>query len=953
MAANSPVAVKTDKYRNSPSPWVAGFSCAHMKILIVCRGPIRKEAMDVFSSLGASYGILLSEKDSVTYANTLAPELRVIHDPASVHRVPDYTGANAVERKDRIRQIIEIAKSNNYTHIFAGYGFMAEDAEFVEAIETAGLSFVGPASNVHRAAGAKDAAKVMARSVGVSVTPGVDNITALTLLAKVGGDAAGLKKIAEENGLNVASLANVEDYAEAVLQASYAKGVPLITLEELQAEATKRAAEIFAKNPGRRLRLKYIGGGGGKGQRIVTDASEVNTATLEVLQESKAMGPADNKNFLMEMNIENTRHNEVQLLGNGEWCLSLGLRDCSLQMHEQKLVELSLTEELYEYEIAQATKEGHTQFAEVLKADLRTLKEMEEQSARFGAAVKLNSASTFECIVSGNDFYFMEVNTRIQVEHRVTEMAYSLKFVNPADSKDFFIVESLVEAMALCAAHGKRLPKPERCMRYRAGGEVRLNAMNDALQPHAGGVIEYWSPPPEHEIRDDQGIGVPNPDTGWFIAYHLAGAYDSNIALILSHGEGRRANLENLADILRRMELRGPELKTNKDFHYGIINFCLGLHPMLKPDTKFVVPYLAAVGRLTQELESFDQETAWAELVKRAAAQYGPTGVEAAGAKQTLVLRPVHQFLSNPHAAAGWLARNHRRSFVIENGRIIWKRNPLRILADLYNFFRLEDRPHAAPVQKIWPDDLELLNRGLKFYSDLEKRLGVDTEKDFQYSWQTTGENKSSLYQELNRALRSEKNPFVGKGAFNPLADDLYQKSADSHRGWQCGLEILDLLVLMGQRSGLLDFTVDSGLHPVAPAQFLDAENQETFTRYLAPPPPAAADEIVAVSGGMFYAKESPAAPPYLEPGKHFKPGDPIYIIEVMKMFNKVYAEFPGSVVASLIDGDGGVVVKKGQPLFRVKPDIEIKIETPAEREKRRKQATLVLLEAIPSNGAA
>jgi biotin carboxyl carrier protein len=374
---------------------------------------------------------------------------------------------------------------------------------------------------------------------------------------------------------------------------------------------------------------------------------------------------------------------------------------------------------------------------------------------------------------------------------------------------------------------------------------------------------------------------------------------------------------------------------------------------MLKPDTKFVVPYLAAVGRLTQELESFDQDTAWAELVKRASVTHGPSGVEAAGAKQTLVLRPVHQFLTNPHAAAGWLVRNHRRSFVIENGRVTWKRNPLRILGDLYNFFRLEDRPHAAPVQKIWPDDLELLNRGLKFYSDLEKRLGVDTEKDFQYSWQTTGENKSALYQELNRALRSEKNPFVGKGAFNPLADDLYQKSAASHRGWQCGLEILDLLVLMGQRSGLLDFTVDAGLHPVAPPQFLDAENQETFTRYLAPPPPAAADEIVAVSGGMFYAKESPAAPPYLEPGKHFKPGDPIYIIEVMKMFNKIHAEFPGSVVASLIEGDGGVVVKKGQPLFRVKPDIEIKIETPAEREARRKQATLALLAAIPANGAA
>ncbi len=111
----------------------------------------------------------------------------------------------------------------------------------------------------------------------------------------------------------------------------------------------------------------------------------------------------------------------------------------------------------------------------------------------------------------------MEVNTRIQVEHRVSELCYSLKFTNPGDPKDFFVVESLVEAMALLARHKKRLPKPERIPRFGAAAEARLNATDASLSPHAGGIIRFWSKPIEGEIRDDQGISLVNPDTGMFM----------------------------------------------------------------------------------------------------------------------------------------------------------------------------------------------------------------------------------------------------------------------------------------------------------------------------------------------------------------------------------------------------------------------------------------------------
>ncbi|MCB1319110.1 MAG: biotin carboxylase, partial [Leptospiraceae bacterium] len=265
-----PINVSQDKYRNSGSDWIAGFSCAHLNILIVCRGPIRKEAMDICESLGASYGILLSEKDSVTYPHTLAPELRVIDDPHRIHRVPDYMGTTTEERRAIIQQIVDIAKERNYTHIFAGYGFMAEDAGFVETIERNGIGFVGPASTVHRAAGAKDTAKKIARQEGVSVTPGIDNISALTLYRKAGENLEGLQALAAEHNLHV----NRPDsdplaFAEQILQEAYSKGTGLITIPELQEEATAQVENLFAENPGKRFRLKYIGGGGGKGQRII------------------------------------------------------------------------------------------------------------------------------------------------------------------------------------------------------------------------------------------------------------------------------------------------------------------------------------------------------------------------------------------------------------------------------------------------------------------------------------------------------------------------------------------------------------------------------------------------------------------------------------------------------------------------------------------------------------
>jgi biotin carboxyl carrier protein len=108
----------------------------------------------------------------------------------------------------------------------------------------------------------------------------------------------------------------------------------------------------------------------------------------------------------------------------------------------------------------------------------------------------------------------------------------------------------------------------------------------------------------------------------------------------------------------------------------------------------------------------------------------------------------------------------------------------------------------------------------------------------------------------------------------------------------------------------------------------------------------ANADEIVATSGGMFYGREAPGEPLYAEAGTTFKAGDPLFIVEVMKMFNKVNAPFDGVVDEVLVEGDG-VIIKKGQPIFKVTPSERPEVLSEAEIRARREASTAVLMDAI------
>ena len=595
--------------------------------------------------------------------------------------------------------------------------------------------------------------------------------------------------------------------------------------------------------------------------------------------------------------------------------MTLGGRDCSLQMHEQKLLEVSVTRESLLEAAEEVTAAGLSEEAAVLKADVVTLDTMEEEASRFGAAVGLDSVSTFECIVDTDSHFFMEMNTRIQVEHRVSELCYALEFSNPDDPTQTFIVNSLVEAMVLLAAHGRALPKPNRVLRNNDSLEARMNATNDALQPHAGGQIEHWSDAVAGEIRDDQGICVHNPDTDVFMKYTLAGAYDSNIALILSVGDSRLTSYEKMAEILRVTTLRGRDLSTNLNFHYGLVHWFLNQTVHARPTTKFIVPYLTAVGELAQDAKKIDLEAAWKVYSQR----NGDTAGSVLEAKKTLILRPLQKLLDCPHTLSGWLSAN-KDAFSVDGDKITFAENPVDILVDTYHFLNLDDEGRAAASEQIWSHDAEILDTADAFYLDAINELDVDT------------------WDELCGAFGSE--------APEGVDSDTWTAIQGAHKGHQAGLSLLLLLPALAHKTGFYDLCVNRDLSIFIPERLLDDDHQEAMAKALAPPPVANADEIVATSGGMFYGREAPGEPLYAEAGTTFKAGDPLFIVEVMKMFNKVNAPFDGVVDEVLVEGDG-VIIKKGQPIFKVTPSERPEVLSEAEIRARREASTAELMDAI------
>jgi biotin carboxyl carrier protein len=456
--------------------------------------------------------------------------------------------------------------------------------------------------------------------------------------------------------------------------------------------------------------------------------------------------------------------------------------------------------------------------------------------------------------------------------------------------------------------------------------EARLNATNQALQPHAGGVIESWTDAANGEIRDDQGISLHNPDTDVFMKYTLAGAYDSNIALLLTVGNTRLDAYRHMSEIIRQTGMRGKDLATNLEFHYGLVNWFIAQNVNARPTTRFIVPYLTAVGELKQRANDLDIQYAYQSIGKVALARLEGEAAaalsEALQLKESLLLRPLELLLSEPHILSGWLSIN-RDCYTLIDGKISWNENPLELLADTYHFLNMDDeKDHDdAAATIIWDHDNRILQDASAFYDELNNRVAAGD------------------WVELCSILDSAEAP-AG------IDEAMWASVRGAHLGFQAGVDIIAILPSIAEATGFYDLRVNHDLTVHIPQRLNEPKLQKAMAKVLVPPPVAKSDEILAESGGMFYSRETPEHDVYLKEGDHFNAGDPLFIIEVMKMFNKYYAPFAGTVEKVLVESDG-MIISKGQPIFKITPDERPVIESPEEVAARRREFTGLFLQQL------
>ncbi len=302
------------------------------KILIANRGEIACRVMDTCRKMGVATVAVFSDADRDARHVAMADEAVWIG------------GARPSDSYLRGDVIIAAARASGAEAVHPGYGFLSENPEFVDAVEAAGLVFIGPSGAAIRAMGLKDAAKRLMAAAGVPVVPGY--------------------------------LGEDQDAALLALKAGEI-GYPVL--------------------------IKAVAGGGGKGMRKV-EAAAGFAAALESAK-GEAATAFGNDAVLIEKYVSAPRHIEVQVFGDGSHAVHLFERDCSLQRRHQKVIE-------------EAPAPGMT-------AEMRAA--MGDAAVRAAKAIGYSGAGTVEFIVDGSDglrvdrFWFMEMNTRLQVEHPVTE----------------------------------------------------------------------------------------------------------------------------------------------------------------------------------------------------------------------------------------------------------------------------------------------------------------------------------------------------------------------------------------------------------------------------------------------------------------------------------------------------------------------------------------------------
>ena len=421
------------------------------KILIANRGEIALRIIRACNELNIQTVAVYSEADKFSLHTRFADEAVCIGP------------AKSIDSYLKVPAIISAAELTNADAIHPGYGFLSENADFVDICKEHNLTFIGPSANAIKKMGDKAVAKQTMKQAGVPVVPGNEGVLK---------DVTHAKKVASEIGYPVL--------------------------------------------------LKAVSGGGGKGMRFVYKENELENAFKTAQHEANVS--FNNPELYMEKIVIKARHIEIQLMGDKYGnIIHLNERECSLQRRNQKLLE-----------------EAPSKF---ISSNLR--KKMGEISVKGARSVDYVGPGTIEYLVDDEEnFYFMEMNTRIQVEHPVTEESLTVDLIKEQ----------------IRVASGNKLSLKEEGPRLHSI-ECRINAED-----------------PEHNFRPTPGVitslhfpggrGV-RIDSHIYQGYTIPPHYDSMIAKIICTAKTREEAIAKMYQALSETVIEG--VKTTIPFHLKLM----------------------------------------------------------------------------------------------------------------------------------------------------------------------------------------------------------------------------------------------------------------------------------------------------------------------------------------------------------------------------------------------
>ena len=414
------------------------------KIVIANRGEIALRILRACREMGIKTVAVHSTADNNLKHVLLADETVCIGPP------------NSTESYLNMPAIISAAEVTDAVAIHPGYGFLSENADFAERVESSGFIFIGPPASAIRLMGDKVSAIRAMKAAGVPTVPGSDG--------PLGEDADEILKMARDIGY------------------------PII--------------------------IKAAAGGGGRGMRVVH--AEASLAAAITVTKAEARAAFGDDTVYMEKFLEKPRHIEIQVICDSHGnAVHLGERDCSMQRRHQKVIE-------------EAPAPGLT----------------EEQRNRIGARcvkackeIGYRSAGTFEFLYEDGEFYFIEMNTRLQVEHPVTELITGVDLVREQ----------------LRVAAGEKLSIKQEDVKIQGHAiECRINAEDPKTFMPSPGLISLYHAPGGPGVRIDSHI---------YSGYKVPPYYDSMIGKLITHGETRDVAIARMRTALYEMVIDG--IKTN------------------------------------------------------------------------------------------------------------------------------------------------------------------------------------------------------------------------------------------------------------------------------------------------------------------------------------------------------------------------------------------------------